>query len=207
MADTGVKSADGGLWTRLPALLAAANPVLLLVVGVYLNSSIDSAKLQIQENSARLLDLKTAAETSSITARIRVDKVKVIGDFINDLTGPDDRRRRLAIETILIALPDEGARLVKAVESLGDSEVTAKDVIAAKNALEHTRSRLVADMFAKDRTTRVDALHSLQRGWADDSIMIGQLIDRAMQDVKAREDTRWAKPTTLPAEQKLVAEQ
>lgn len=201
MADTGGKS-EGGLWTRLPIVLSAVNPVLLVFIGYILNSNIEQAKLEIQRNSAHVVDLKTAAETSSITARTRVDKVKVISDFINDLTGPDERRRRLALEAVFIALPDEAARLVKAVERLetGD-KVTAKDVTAAKNALDYTRSRLVTEMFSEDRATRVDALHTLQRGWGDDGMVMSQLIDRAMQDVEVRKASGWAMPATPPSQQ------
>ncbi len=122
------KSSNGGTWTRVSVLISALNPILLLVIGFYLNRGIEGTKLQIAENSARLSDLKTAAEASAITTQTRMDKVKVISDFINDLTGPDERRRQLAIEAIVIALPDEAARLLKTVASFNvtGSMVTRK---------------------------------------------------------------------------------
>ena len=106
-----------GNWGVMFKLLAALNPVILLIVGYVLHHNIDEAKvqidqtkLQIEENSAKLADLKIAAEASSIVVHDRVDKVKVISEFTDNLTSTDDRRRRIAIEAIFIALPDEAAR-------------------------------------------------------------------------------------------------
>jgi hypothetical protein len=190
---------------RLLAVLAAINPILLLVVGIVLNRGIDSAKLKIEQNQAQIQDLKTAAETSSIHARIQVDKVKVIQDFLTELSGTNETRRLIAIEAILIVLPEEAPRLVKVIERNAGGANT-KDAAAAKTALEQTRSRLVTDMFSEDRSRRVDALHGLQRGWTDDPTVITNLIDRAMQDVEARKSSGWrSPPATLQAIQQLAS--
>jgi hypothetical protein len=202
-------------WEKIPALVAALNPVLLLVIGYFLNAGIERNKvqieqtrLQIEENSAKLADLKTAAETATIAVHDRVDKVKVISDFLNDLSGNDERRRSLAIEAIFIALPDEAARLVRVVEKFagthGDT-VGATDVAAAKDALAGTRTRLVADMFSVVKPTRQEALGTLERGWATDGPVIDLLIDRAMADVKARQAVQWAKPSDAQTYQQLAS--
>lgn len=193
---------SGVFWSRLLSLLPALNPLLLLVVGFVLNSEINSAKQKIEQNLAEIQALKTEAETSSIKSRIQVDKVKVVQDFLEALAGPNETKRRVAIEAIFIVLPDEAPRLVKAIEQKSAGQGTA-DNAAAANALDHTRSRLVADMFAPDRPTRVAALHVLQQSWADDSAVIGQLIDRANQDIRVRAATGWAPPTTDMARQQL----
>lgn len=187
------KTGDG--WQRVTAILAALNPVTLLVMGWFLNSSIEQAKLKLAENSTKLADLKTSAETATIVLGQRVDKVAVIRDFLNDLSGPDERRRRLAIEAIFIALPDEAARLVKAVEEVSGSDaVRGRDVAAAKDALASTRDRLVTAMFSDARPVRVEALNTLKRGWADDPEIIRLLVARAMQDVRSRKAAGWDKP-------------
>ena len=195
-------------WTLLPTVLTALNPILLLVGGWYVNANVERTKLEIEAASARIQDLRTAAEANSIVSRSRVDKVKVISDFINDLTGPDERRRQLAIEAIFIALPDDAARLVKAVERFGAATGKGgeRDVTAARDALDYTRVRLVNEMFADDRTTRVEALHALQRGWTDDPALVGLLVDRAMRDAEARAAAGWPpRPTTKPAEQQWAS--
>ncbi len=199
------KTSENVSWPRLLAVLAAINPILLLVVGFVLNRGIDSAKLKIEQNQAQIQDLKTAAETSSINARIQVDKVKVIQDFLAELAGPNETRRQIAIEAIFIVLPEEAPRLVKVIERKADGPDT-KDVVAAKTALEQTRSRLVTDMFSEEKPRRVDALRGLQRGWTDDPTVVAKLIDRAMQDVDARRASGWKNPPATPqATQQLAS--
>ena len=140
------KPSGSGVWDKIPAVLAALNPVLLIALGYILNSRLERAKLaieqtkvQIEENGAKLQDLETAAETATIAVHDRVDKVKVISDFLNDLSGPDERRRSLAIEAIFIALPPKRIGSSKWQRSLPKSVATLsadnKDVAAAKDAL------------------------------------------------------------------------
>jgi hypothetical protein len=199
------KVSESVFWPRVLAVLAAINPILLLVIGFVLNRGIDSAKLKIEQNQAQIQDLKTSAETSSINARIQVDKVKVIQDFLAELTGPNETRRQIAIEAIFIVLPEEAPRLVKVIARKADGPDT-KDAVAAKTALEQTRSRLVSDMFSEERHTRADALHSLQRGWTDDAAVVTKLIDRGMQDIEARRSSGWRNPpVTTQATQQLAS--
>lgn len=197
------KPSGSGLWDKLPAIMATINPVLLLVIGYFLNAGIERTKIeiaqtrvQIEENSAKLQDLKTSAETDTILIHARVDKVQVIRDFINDLSGPDERRRSLAIQAIFIALPEDAPRLVNAVKEFADkggvTAVSNKDVAAAKDALATARNSLVNDMFSVARPTRQNALITLERGWTTDLPIVDLLITRAMSDVKAREAKKWA---------------
>jgi hypothetical protein len=181
---------------RFLNVISALNPVLLLVVGYFLNTSLEhtraevsATKQKLEENSAQLANLKLAAETSSIALQQRVDKVKVISDFLKELTSDDDRRRSLAIEAIFIALPDEATRLVKVVERFGNASgaVDQKDAATAKDALAGVRTKLVADMFSDVRATRIESLSTLQRGWSDDPLILDQLVTRATSDAQARQ--------------------
>jgi hypothetical protein len=78
-------------------------------------------------------------------------------------------------------------------------------VAAAKDALDITRARLVADMFSDMKQTRVEALSTLERGWTDDAGLINMLLDKVAPDVKARADTNWAKPTSAEAQRQLAS--
>jgi hypothetical protein len=208
MPDVIEKVSETGFWSRVVTIVAVINPVLVLVVGFILNrgivssnQQIEAAKLRIEENQAQIQDMKTAADKARVDVGIQVDKVKVIQDFLDALTGPNETRRKIAIEAIFIVLPDEAPRLVSAIQ---DSPNT-KDAVAAKAALERTRTQLLTDMFSEDRPTRANALRSLQRGWNDDPNVIGRLIDRAMQDVEARRSSGWKPPTTAQATQQLAS--
>ena len=180
------------------SVITALNPILLLIVGYVLNLGIEHNKRELEKNkvelektSLEISNLKTAAETASITIQQRVDKVKVISDFLNDLSGPDERRRKLAIEAILIALPDEAPRLVLVIEKFdaGNAGGQAKDATAARDALDTVRAKLVSDMFSGVKAIRVSALTTLRRNWLDDPILIAGLLkeaDREMTEAAAR---------------------
>ena len=179
-------------------VLTALNPILLLVVGYVLNLGIENNRRELEKSKAELekttqeiSNLKTAAETASISLQQRVDKVKVISDFLNDLSGPDERRRKLAIEAILIALPDEAPRLVLVIEKFdaGNAGGQGNDATAARDALDAVRGKLVSDMFSSVKTVRVSALSTLRRNWLDDPKMITTLLkeaDREMEQPAAR---------------------
>jgi hypothetical protein len=193
-------------------LLAALNPILLLVIGYVLNAGIDRNKAEITLTKAKLdaaseqiANLKTIAETSNLELQQRINKVKVISDFLVDLSGPDERKRSLAIEAIFIALPEEASRLVKVVEKFSRSggQAESADAAAAQDALSGTRARLVSDMFSSERPARVQALATLQRGWSDDTVIVGLLLTRATQDVKEREAASWAAASDDDTQQHL----
>ncbi|MDT9002274.1 hypothetical protein RQP53_23540 [Paucibacter sp. APW11] len=196
------EASEGG--ARVLAWLAALNPLLLLLVGYWLNHGIDKARLGIERQKAEIEALKAAADTSSVYTKTQVDKVKVIGDFLNDLTGKDETRRSVAMEAINIVLPpNEARRILNAVQqSGGDGNANAK---AAKSLLERDRQRLLSDMFADDKARRSSALHTLSQGWADDEATIAALIDRVMLDVQARDQGGWAEPATPIAQQQRAS--
>ena len=189
-----------GFWNKLPTLAAVLNPTLVLVIGFFLNQGIEQNKREIEANSAKLQELKTVAETNTMVLHNKIDKVKVIADFLNDLTGHDELRRSLAIEAIFIALPEEADRLAKVVEKFAAKTTKAgsnsDDAIgaAAKDALANTRDRLVADMFSAVRQTRQEALATLEKGWTNDPLIADRLVVRAMIEVKTREAAGWTKP-------------
>src|SRR5260370_26095324 len=144
-------------------VLTALNPILLLVVGYVLNLGIENNRRELEKSKAELekttqeiSNLKTAAETASISLQQRVDKVKVISDFLNDLSGPDERRRKLAIEAILIALPDEAPRLVLVIEKFdaGNAGGQANHATSARNALDAVRAKLLSEMVSSDKPVR-----------------------------------------------------
>lgn len=171
--------------------IATLNPVLLLVVGYVLNTGLEQNRREVEKSKHELekvtneiANLKVAAETSAIALQQRIDKVKVIGDFLNDLSGGDERRRKLAIEAILIALPEEASRLVMVIEQFTkDGAGQSKDAVAARDALDAVRAKLAADMFSNVKATRVTTLSTLRRSWADDPLLVAALLKEAEREL------------------------
>jgi hypothetical protein len=132
--------------------------------------------------------------------------VKVISDFMRDLSGTDERRRSLAIEAIMIAMPDEATRLVAAIGKFSATQdpTRAADIATANSAVSNVRDGLVSDMFSPTKMRRGEALGTLERGWTRDQAVIEALVDQAMLAVKERAQANWVRPAPDdPAAQNL----
>lgn len=184
------KQSSGSAW--VPGAMAALNPLLLLVVGYVLNLGIQENRNELERNTAQIAALKADAEIASIKLQQRVEKAKVITAFFADLAGADDRRRKLAIQAILIALPEEAPKVVMVIESFEKDTGTGqgKDAIVARDALEGVRAKLVEDLFSNIKAVRLEALTALRGGWLDDSRLVDLLLNKATADLNEQINVR-----------------
>ena len=201
-------SGAGVGWKVIATVMTAANPMLLLIVGYFLNGNINDARKQIDQNKEALAELQMHATTESITTRTRLDKAAAVKEFMDLLTGPDEVRRQLAIEAVRIALNDDADRLLIALVRVGPKSgtITAQDVASATAALDYGRQRLIQDMFSDTQKTRRDAQQALRRSKTDDWALISQLIDRANRDLADRKAAGFpAKPADAKGEQQKAS--
>ena len=201
-------SGSGANWRVIATVMTAANPLLLLLVGYFLNGNINDARKQIDQNKEALAELQSHATTESITTRTRLDKAAAVKEFMDLLTGPDEVRRQLAIEAVRIALNEDADRLLIAMVRVGPKSgtITAQDVASATAALDYGRQPLIQDMFSDVPKTRRDAQQTLRRSKTDDWTLISQLIDRANRDLADRKAAGFpAKPADPKGEQQRAS--
>ena len=117
------KPSQHDLWARTTTLLSALTPIFVLIVGYVLNAKVNEANLRIaqqkgafEELKARADELKTKAEelkikvdADSISTKSQIDKVDAVLKLLQDLTGPNNERRRVAMEAVKIVLPPKEA--------------------------------------------------------------------------------------------------
>lgn len=201
------RSAAPDRWSHLSAVMSAVNPLLLLVVGYVLNAgindanskiaeqkvAIDQQRVAIEQQKSAIDQLKTSAETASVTTRTQVDKAKVISDFLNDLTGSNELRQRVAMQAIQIVLPpDEAIGILEAVKRSSPSG--GKLAMEAATLVDKGLSYLVEDMFSQEQRKRAAALRALKISGASDELLIRDLLVRAIQDVKGRAEIKFPDP-------------
>jgi len=201
------RSAAPDLWSRLSTVMAAINPLLLLVVGYVLNAGINDAnskiadqkvaidrqRIAIEQQKSAIDQLKTSAETASVTTRTQVEKAKVISDFLNDLTGNNEVRQRVAMQAIQIVLPpDESIGILEAVKRSSPSG--GKLAMEAAKLVDKGLGYLIEDMFSQEQRKRAAALRALKANGAGDELLIRDLLVRANQDVKARAEIKFPDP-------------
>jgi len=96
---------------------------------------------------------QTAAQQQDAIARIntRVSQADILSHFLDALTGIDRAKQRVAIQAVLIALPEDGPRLVNELTTPAGNPQT-KEV--AETALSARLQELVSGLFDPLPATR-----------------------------------------------------
>jgi hypothetical protein len=92
------------------------------------------------------------------------------------LVSDNPQKQQLAIEAILLALPEEGPKLV-AVVSRSSSNKNVRQF--ARDSLDQRRAQLIKGVFADDKPTRISATEELAKGWRSDQDIVPALVEAA----------------------------
>jgi len=166
----GSKKRDG--WDKFQVLATLLIPAAITIVGYLYSESMKQA--EIRSNSIIADQQKAITLTSA-----RVGQAQLISTFMDALLSHDLQRQRLAIEAILIALPDEGPRLVAVVSR---SSLSPEVRGFAENSLDQRRSQLIQSAFSGERAMRISATQELVQGWRSDKNLVPQVLQAAAQN-------------------------
>jgi hypothetical protein len=137
------------------------------------NMEIASQEMQFQQEHS--------FELSKQEADWRITKSELVYKFMDALTSSEPAKRKLAVETILIALPEDGPKLVSVIAQNDPSE----DVQAsASNSLKHQMQKIMNEMFSNDKNVRLKATESAILGWQSNQDFIAGIIDKAIQEIE-----------------------
>jgi len=159
------------LWDILGVVGGLATPLVVAALGIYLPYQLAKSQ-RARDESAREREL-IAAEAAA-----RVGKASIIPPLMDALLGPDPARRRLAVSTLLIALPTEGPEIARLVAT-SDPDPNVQSY--ARTSLGERKEGLIADLFASDSATRGEAAQRLVAGWRDDPALPAELIQYASE--------------------------
>jgi hypothetical protein len=183
---------EAAVVAQLLQVLGLVMPLVLAWFTYSLNQDVTEAKKQIEANHARIEDLKSQADIATSELRQRIDKVKVINDYMEVLSGPDSLKRRLAIHVVMIVLPEEGPSLLREIAAGTDLRTTATAAAAkpdsdlASDTLATRRDALIQDLFSDGRPTRLAALTALRAGWLTDNSVFDPLVKQGTQQLAAK---------------------
>lgn len=98
---------------------------------------------------------------------------------MRSLTSANPQERKLAVEAVLIALPEQGPVLVRTIaQSDEDKTVQA----AARSSLEQRVSTLIRELFADNARVRMGAAQDLIQGWRNEPNVVRALVEFATQN-------------------------
>ncbi len=158
-------------WDVLQIVGSALIPVAIAAGGWFYSEA--SSRAQI-ENARQ--QHERDAEIAASEARVR--QAGLLKDFLDALTGPDVAKQRVAIQAVLLALPQDGPKLVRELsQSSADSGVAQY----ARESLQDRRDVLIRQLFAPTSEERRAASAVLVEGWRDNPVMLGRLLAYARQ--------------------------
>lgn len=110
----------------------------------------------------------------------KITKGELISKFVEDLTSSSETKRKIAVEAILIALPNEdGKRIAKKV-SKDDPSPEVRE--SAKNSIV---SQIIRRMFnEEDEKERIEATRRAISGWLNSNNFISSLISHSMRNIE-----------------------
>jgi hypothetical protein len=158
-------------WDIISAIGSLLIPVAIFFAGQQYAQAMKQAEIDSENRrSASSIDV---ARTGS-----RVNQAELVLRAVDTLAGTDERRKRLAISAILIALPDEGPAIIAEV-SRSDPDQQIRTYAAA--SLRDRRPALVAQLFDPSPGQRIAAYNTLLQTWGNDSTLPPLLAQAARQ--------------------------
>ena len=179
-------------WDRVQAIATLLVPVVIAVAANRFTTQMKEAELAAASLNAdaqrQLEETRGDRDFAIATTNARISQGDLLRTLLDDLVSADPRKQKLASEVVLVALPEAGPRLLKALEESGSAETRQ----TAAAALDSRRAVLVSQFFAESRAARQAAYESLLSGWSDDSSIVPELIanarDRRSNDEGASRD-------------------
>lgn len=159
-------------------------PVSLALAGHLFGIQMKNAEL---ESQAIRFQTEHEFELRKQDANWRITKSELVLKFMDILTSQNDTERKLGIEALLIALPEDGPRIALVVAQ-NDPDVDVQN--AAQNSLNRQSLKLANDIFNQNKSIRISATQTAMNGWLDNQDFIKSLIIKSKNEIE-NEDGVW----------------
>ena len=159
-------------WDRLTSLSGILVPAAIALAGHFISQGIKQAEISNE--------MRRSEQSHAIAqANTKVAQAGLINTLMKSLTSSNPQERKLAVAAVLIALPEEGAALVRSVAEY-DKDKGVKE--AAKKSLDDRLLVGVKNLFSQDAMVRQAAAQELVQGWRSDPAVVMPLIDEAYKN-------------------------
>ncbi len=158
------------IWDKTSILSSFLIPLSIFFAGYFLSKADRIATIESQKKEIQLAEIKS-----------KVDQAQLVASFLEALVDTNSYKRKLAIKSILLALPEKGGEIVEEI-SASDPDETVK-AFAKKSLIDSKtikRTELIKDIFSSTKNIRISATESLMKDWRSDELLIPELLDFAM---------------------------
>ena len=171
-------------WEKLSIVFSALIPFAIAYAGWHFSREMKVAEIESAEATAaarvQLEQVISDGQLSVAQVGSKVQQAGLVHQYLEELLSRDPARRKLALEAVLIALPEDGPRLARVV---AQSEPQADVRAAASSALTQRRSQLIRQLYDESPTTRRNAAQALLSGWPSDPGLIEELVPYATENL------------------------
>lgn len=162
------------IWDRITALATILVPAAIALAGHFIAQGLKQAEINSEERRAELS--YSIAETNT-----KISQANLINTMMQSLTSTNPQERKLAVQAVLIALPEHGPVLARTIAA---SDEDASVQTAAKESLVNRRNELIRNLFADNAQLRIAAARDFIQGWQNDSHAISELLNFASQNME-----------------------
>jgi hypothetical protein len=160
------------VWDRVTALATILIPAAIALAGHFVAQGIKQAEISSEE--------RRAEQTNAIAlANTKIAQASLINTMMKSLTSSNPQERKLAVQAVLIAMPEEGPTLVRTVADFDEDKTVQA---AAKTSLDQRLTGLVRGLFSEDAQTRIGAAQDLIQGWRNEPIAVKSLVEFATEN-------------------------
>lgn len=161
-----LESSPKDLWDQVQIFGGLLIPLAIAYAGHRYAATQQATTLQLEEQ-------QSSREHEVAQVNARVGQAGLLVSILDALVGTDEKKKMLATEAVLIAVPEAGPALVRLVSTSDTSRVIRDH---AKDALVRRREALIQGLFAETASQRGEAYNALMAGWADQSVIIPELL-------------------------------
>lgn len=92
------------IWDRVASIAQILIPAAIALAGHLIAQGLKEAELAIEE-------IRVQQTHAIAQANKKIAQAKLVGTMMKSLTSPDSKERKLAVQAVLIALPEQGPPL------------------------------------------------------------------------------------------------
>lgn len=157
---------------KLNSLASILVPASIALAGHLIGQAISNAQIASAEKQATQNYLVAQSN-------VRIAQAQLINTFMRSLTSNSSNEQKIAIQAILIALPEQGPSIVRGV-ALYEKNTEVQQV--ARVSLDQRQTSLIRGIFSDDANIRQNSTQDLIQGWQSDPKIVTNLIQYAEQN-------------------------
>jgi hypothetical protein len=169
------KGKDG--WDKFQIIATLLIPASIALVGYYYSNAMKDAEIK---SSREMADQQNA--TSKISAK--VGQAQLVSSFMEALVSDNPQKQQLAVGAILLALPEEGPKLVAVVSQSSPNQDVRR---FARDSLDQRRAQLIEGIFDSDKSVRISSTQELLAGWHSDQGLVPSLLEAAARHPESQD--------------------